>query len=193
MEAHIYVDVVLQLATKFCKCTSTFFKQVSTCFTSPFTFLKNTSTMPSSLRIHIIIYAEPSLRENEAHVALSVAVPGEQFVIFHATEGASTENELMFERRERDQDPLRTKTTHQTLRLDVTIWQGSFDKLSDTLSSTPVPRPRSNGWNCQSWVHEAMVSMERANLMRRGSAKIYYDQMMRIIAANTTTEGIYTG
>jgi hypothetical protein len=151
--------------------------------------------MSPLLRLHIMVYAGPSLKANEAHVAFCVTIPGNKvrYFIFHATEDPSTENEMVFERRLRDKDPRGTKTTHQSISLDTFIPKNSFEKLCNNLSATPVPRPRSNGWNCQSWVHEAMMNMEYARFLKNGLAQRYYDEMMSIIAANTTAEGINTG
>lgn len=140
----------------------------------------------SDLAVHIIIYAEPSLRPHEAHVALTVAFPGSTiFYIYHAIEDITTETEMKYERQPRDRDPLGTKTPHQAIALPK-IRSSNADQLDRILQNTPVPRPRPSDWNCQTWLQQVMTNMESADLLPRGAADSYYAQMMSKVNANTT-------
>jgi hypothetical protein len=140
----------------------------------------------SNLTIHIIVYAEPSLRPNEAHVALSVYHPGlKHYYIYHVIEDVATESEMKFERQARDRDPLGSTRPHQEVPLP-SIPESNFEQLDRALRNTTVPRPKPSTWNCQAWLRQAMENMESANFIPRGAASEYYARMMSKVDANTT-------
>lgn len=146
------------------------------------------SSQAPPLVLHIIIYAEDTLKPHESHVLLAVQLRNPvKYYVFHAVEDTSTESEMKFEKLEKDRDPLGTKSDHQSIALQTSISRAQFDSLSAVLASTPVPRPKPSNWNCQSWLYSAMVLMEQANFLPAGHAQQYYDQMMHII--NTTSVG----
>lgn len=139
----------------------------------------------SNLSIHIIVYAEPSLRPNEAHVALSVYHPGSRkYYIYHVVEDVATESEMKFERLARDRDPRGSTTPHQEVPLS-SIPVSKFEQLNRVLETTTVPRPKPSTWNCQTWLRQAMENMETADLVSRNAASGYYARMMSKVNANT--------
>ena len=143
------------------------------------------STM-SNLSIHIIVYAESSLRPHEAHVALSVYHPGSRkYYIYHAVEDVATESEMKFERQARDRDPRGSTTPHQEVPVS-SIPVSRFEQLNQILQTTRVPRPKPSTWNCQTWLRQAMENVESASLVPRGVASGCYAGMMSKINANTT-------
>lgn len=142
------------------------------------------SSQNEPLAIYIMIYAEASLSPHEIHVALLVNLPGaRKHYIFHAVEDISTETEMMFEKLEKALDPLGTKTAHERIALSTAIPESQFESISNTLAATPVPRPKPANWNCQSWLREGLVNMERSQFLPPGDAARLYQQMMDIINA----------
>lgn len=140
----------------------------------------------SNLSIHIIVYAEPSLKPNEAHVALSVYHPGSRkYNIYHVIEDVATDSEMKFERQARDRDPRGSTTPHQEVPLS-SIPVSKFEQLDRVLRTTGVPRPKPSTWNCQTWLRQAMRNMESENLVPRDAASEYYARMMSKVNANTT-------
>ncbi|RMD44142.1 hypothetical protein DV735_g935, partial [Chaetothyriales sp. CBS 134920] len=143
----------------------------------------------SIYHISIIVYAYPSLKPDEAHVALCVNKPDlEPFYIYHATEDTNTDAEMKFQREVKDRDPRGSLTPHQEVPLP-SISESQFAQLDSVLRSTQVPRPKAATWNCQTWVKQAMDNMESANLLPSGAASAYYAEMMSRVDANTTKSG----
>jgi hypothetical protein len=140
----------------------------------------------SNLSIHIIVYAEPSLRPHEAHVAMSVYHPSlRKYYIYHVVEDVGTESEMKFERQARDRDPRGSTTPHQEVPIS-SIPVSKFEQLNQVLQTTGVPRPKPLTWNCQTWLRQAMQNVEAASLVPRGAASGCYAGMMSKVNANTT-------
>jgi hypothetical protein len=143
------------------------------------------SSSAPRLVLHLIIYAEESLRPHEAHVALSVELFGaKEFYMFHAVEDTATESEMKFEMKKTDRNPLGTKTTHQSIALQTVIPVTRFSDVKANLAGTPVPQPRPQNWNCQTWMRQALLNLEKAHFLPTETALQYYNQMMQIINTN---------
>ncbi|RMD39783.1 hypothetical protein DV735_g5346, partial [Chaetothyriales sp. CBS 134920] len=145
----------------------------------------------ATLHIHIIIYAEPSLRPHEAHVVLSVYHPSSRkHYIYQAVEDVATESEMKFEREETEKNAQSSTAPHQEVPVPSSgvplLPESKFDQLDALLQTTPVPRPKPATWNCQSWLRQALQNMESAGLVPTGTASDCCDRMMAEVNANTT-------
>ena len=119
----------------------------------------------ADLQVSIVIYATRSSDASECHVALAVAKDSKHFYLYHATEEPFIKNEMKFERIFREVDPLLTGRRHHVLSVKGPIANAQFDKLNKALSDTPVPRPKPEGWNCQTWLRRALEMLEKEGLV----------------------------
>ena len=111
-------------------------------FSKPKSLTNQSRLTMSNLSIHIIVYTEPSLRPNEAHVALSIyQLDSRKYYIYHVIKNAATESEMKFERQARDRDPRGSTTPHQEVPLS-SILVFKFKQLNRVLGTTTVPQPK---------------------------------------------------
>ena len=118
------------------------------------------------LKLCIIIYNERPSHANCCHVVLVVAQGKERFHLYHATEDGTIKGGLKFERSFRTRSPMTTNRPHHIIPFKEPIAKANFDKLDQALRSTPVPRPRPEGWNCQSWLRQALGNLEKEGLTK---------------------------
>lgn len=129
-----------------------------------------------NLAVSIIVYGYPSLNHDIVHVALLVSTSSTHF-LFHVKE--DDDGELSFEMKEYNPD--RSHIPYRLIPLATTIEEANMPNLSNLFTRVPVPRPAQPGWNCQRWVYDAMLEMERDNYLRTGWARYYYEEMMELI------------
>lgn len=107
-----------------------------------------------NLAIGIIVYGFPSLNPDIVHVALLMSTSSTP-LLFHVKE--DDDGELSFEMKEYNPD--RSHIPYRLIPL-ATIIEANMPNISKLFTRVPVPRPAQLGWNCQSWVYDAMLEME---------------------------------
>lgn len=129
-----------------------------------------------NLAVSIIVYGFPSLNHEIVHVALLISTSSTHF-LFHVKE--DDDGELSFEMKEHNPD--RSYIPYTLVPLATTIEEANMPNLSNLFARVPVPKPAQPGWNCQTWVYDAMLEMEQNNYLRTGWARHYSDEMMELI------------
>ena len=120
----------------------------------------------ANLVVSIVIYATSSSDANECHVALAVRLDLQHSYLYHAVQDDSAKGQMKFERNFRHNDHTTTGRRHHLLPVKEPIAKVDFEKLDKALSSTPIPRPRPEGWNCQTWLRQALKSLEKEGLVK---------------------------
>lgn len=110
------------------------------------------------------------------HVALLVSASSTHF-LFHAKE--DDHGALSFETKEYYPD--RSHITYKLIPLATTISESHLPNLSNLLTRVPIPKPAQPGWNCQTWVHGAMLEMEHDDYLPTRWARHYVEDMMQLI------------
>lgn len=134
-----------------------------------------------NLAVSIIVYGFPSLNHEIVHVALLISTSSTHF-LFHVKE--DDDGELSFEMKEYNPD--RSYIPYTFIPLATTIEEANMPNLSNLFARVPVPKPAQPGWNCQTWVYDAMLEMEQNNYLRTGWARHYSDEMMERIFSWTS-------
>lgn len=150
-------------------------------------------TSSQKLELSIIIYTKspedtfPSY-PNEHHVAILVSPlhhgPDMLYHLYNATEDTTTETDMRYEHLTSSNDEFRktSRPSHMVV-LHTNMTQDRFGRLHEVFENTLVPtgENRPAGWNCQTWVRDAMLKMEASDLLAIGQADFYYSKMMTFI------------
>lgn len=118
------------------------------------------------LVVSIVIYATSSSDANDCHVALAVRLDLQHSYLYHAVQDDSTKGQMKFERNFRRADHTTTGRRHHLLPIKEPIAIADFEKLDKALSSTPIPRPRPEDWNCQTFLRQTLKSLEKEGLVQ---------------------------